>query len=470
MTTRPTPSRRAAATPSRARAALAIALLALAGVAHEARAQSTDLMAVLKAAKETDPTMRSARYALEMALLKVPEARAALMPTLNLVGNANMTKASTAFADLPAIDRSGATRSISLQLVQPLFRVDTFLATNQAAAIVQGAQAQYEQARQELLLRVAAAYFADNEATDVLADADAHVTAMEGQLQEVSKGYSAGTRAVTDVDDTNSRLAAARAQQIAARGDIESARSVLQRLTGQRYVRLDALPDAVALPAPEPRDVTVWMDRAREGNPQVRALQASVEVAGWELSRAKSGHLPTLDLVANVGRNHASHSLTTPDDYSTRAAQREIGLQANIPLFSGGAVVTRVRQAEASLEKTRADLDAARRDAADTTQRAFNGVLSQLAQAEALQVSVGAGERALKGNREGFRVGYRTNVDVLNAQQQLFGARSGLTKARYEAILEGLKLKAAAGILGEPDLAAIAMLMEPAKAGATASR
>ena len=436
-------------------------MVALSALTITAHGQSADLITALNAAKETDPTIRSARYSRDLALLKVPEARAALMPSLALTGNSNATKASTAFSGLPAIDRSGSTKAITLQLVQPLFRVDSFLATNQAATLVESAQAQYEQAQQQLLLRVATAYFAFNEATDALADADAQVAAMEGQLTEVSKGFDVGTRAITDVDDTRARLGAARAQQIAARGDIESARASLERLTGVRYLALASLPDNVALPAPDPADSLEWIARAKEGSPQVRASVAAVETAEWDVSRARSGHLPTLDLVANVGRNYANHSLTTPEDYSTRAAQREIGLQVNIPLFAGGAIVNRVNQAETTLEKARADLDAARRDAADLTQRTFSGVMSQLAQATALELAVAASERALKGNREGFRVGYRTNVDVLNAQQQLYGARSSLSKARFEAILQGLKLKAAAGILNESDIVTIAALMRP---------
>ncbi len=434
-------------------------LVGIALTTGAARAQTADLLAVVRAAQETDPTIRAARSTLDLALLKVPEARAALLPTLGITGSHNVAKASTAFSGTPAIDRGGSTNAITLQLVQPIFRLDSVLATNQAALIVDGAQAQYESARQDLLLRVATAYFAFNEATEALVDADAQVAAMERQLLEVSKGYDAGLRAITDVDDTRARLGAAKALRIATQGDIESARADLERLTGIRYATLSALPDVVALPSPDPLDVHEWIARARDNNPQVIAQQANVGVADLDISRARTGHLPTLDLVANVGRNFAAHSLTTPDDYSTRAAQRDIGLQVSIPLFAGGAVMTRVNQAAVALEKSRADLDAARRDAADAAQHAFNGVMTQLAQVEALQLAVEASERALKGNREGFRVGYRTNVDVLNAEQQLYNARSGRGKARYEVILQGLKLKAAAGILTERDLEIVSRLM-----------
>jgi outer membrane protein len=169
--------------------------------------------------------------------------------------------------------------------------------------------------------------------------------------------------------------------------------------------------------------------------------------------------LPTVDLIVSTGRNFSNHSLTTPDDYSTRAVQHEVAVQVNVPLFAGGAVVARVSEAESGLEKARADLDAAGRDAADDVRHAFNGVLSGLAQVDALQAAEAAGESALKGNQAGFRVGYRTNVDVLNAQQQLYAARRDLSKARYDVVLQGLKLKAAVGSLSENDLAAIDSLL-----------
>lgn len=417
-------------------------------------------MAALRAAQATDPTIKAARYTLDIAQLKWPEARAALMPTVNLSGNLNTLQATTAFSGTPPLDRRGDTHALTLQLIQPLFHIDSLLANNQAPLIIESAQAQFDQAQQDLLLRLAAAYFAVNEATDALSEADAQVAAMERQLLEVSKGYDAGTRAVTDVDDTRARLSAAKAQQIGARGDIQNARADLERLTGVRYERLAALPDGVSLPSPSPAEAEDWISQARTDNPQVRAQHAAVEVARIDVSRAQAGHSPTVDFVVSMTHNYSNHSLTTPDDYSTKASQKEIGIQVNLPLFAGGAIVTRVNQAEAAHEKARADLEAAERDAADAAQHAFIGVVSDLAQVDAFDASVSASENALKGNLAGFRVGYRTNVDVLNAEQQLYDARSHRSKARYETLLQGLKLKAAAGILQERDLETIAALMK----------
>jgi outer membrane protein len=287
-------------------------------------------------------------------------------------------------------------------------------------------------------------------------------TAMEHQLEEVSHGYQAGTRAVTDVDDTKARLGTARAQLVAARNDFENAQGDLERIIGAEATRpksLAELPASLRLPTPIPGAAEDWIAQARDSSPKVVAQRAALEAARYDVERARSGHLPTVDLIVTTGRNFSNHSLTTPDDYSTRAVQHEVAVQVNVPLFAGGAVVARVSEAESGLEKARADLDAAGRDAADDARHAFNGVLSGLAQVDALQAAEAAGESALKGNQAGFRVGYRTNVDVLNAQQQLYAARRDLSKARYDVLLQGLRLKAAVGSLSENDLAAIDSLL-----------
>jgi outer membrane protein len=217
-------------------------------------------------------------------------------------------------------------------------------------------------------------------------------------------------------------------------------------------------PDTL-LPAPQPAAIADWVAQARDNQPLVRAQRASVQVAALDVQRARSGHLPTVDLVANVGHSFSNHSLTTPDDYSTKAAQHAVGIQVNVPLFAGGAIVTKVNEAESALNKAHADLEAASRSAASDAQHAYTGVTSGLAQVAALVTSVQAGNSALTGNKAGFRVGYRTNVDVLNAEQQLYASQRDLSKARYEVLLQGMKLKAAAGILGESDLALINALL-----------
>jgi len=194
-----------------------------------------------------------------------------------------------------------------------------------------------------------------------------------------------------------------------------------------------------------------WMEKARTSHPLVLAQEAAMAAAKQEIKKNRSDHLPTLDIVANYGSNWSSHSLTTPNDYSTRAKQNEVGLQLTVPLFTGGSTSSKVVEAIAAMNKAEEDLEVASRQASNDAQHAFAGVTNGLAQIDALNVAVESGQSALKGNQAGYKLGIKINIDVLNAQQQLFTAQRDLSKARYETLLQGLKLKAAAGALGEAD-------------------
>jgi len=431
-----------------------LASAVVANICNCALAAPPDLLDVYRAAQSGDPTLRAAQAALDVAREKLPQARAGLMPVVALNGNINSTSASTQFNQAPALQRDASIRSWTLQLTQPLFRAPNFIANHQAEFLVESAESGFEQARQDLIVRVAQAYFAINVAQDAIAAAEAQVAALERQLEQVTQGVKFGTKATTDVDDTSTRLASARAQRVAALGDLENARSDLQKITGELYGSLAPL-QATSLPAPAPMDVHAWIDQSRDNHPAVRADVAALEAARLEVDRTQAEHLPTFDLVVSSGHNFQSHSLTTPDDYSTHGAQRQVGVQISVPLFAGGAVVSKVAEARGGRDKAEADLETARRSAASDAQRAFAGMLNGLAQVDALVVATRSGENAVKGNEAGFRVGVRTNVDVLNAEQQLFAARRDLSKARYDVLLQGVKLKAAAGLLGEPDVQAL---------------
>ena len=434
----------------RRHASLAAALLALAPLAGAA-----DLLQAYRLAQASDPTFTSARFALEAVREKVPQARANLLPVAALTGNDGNTRANTEFTDQPTVDRNMKAWGWNLQLSQPLLRVGNIYAYRESSYLVEQAEAQYLQAKQDLLLRVAQAYFGVNVAQDAIGAADAQVAALNEQLSQVMRGQKLGTHSQTDIDDTKSRLGSARAQRVAAQNDLESAKAELEKVTGTNFDQLAVLQAGLAPPQPSPADSRAWMDQARSSNPAVQAQHAALEASKQEIKKNRSEHLPTLDLVANAGSNYASHSLSTPEDFSTRAKQHEIGLQLNVPLYSGGAINSKVREALATMQKTEADLEAARRQAATDAQQAYAGVTNGLAQIEALNVAVESGQSAVKGNQAGYRLGIRINIDVLNSEQQLFTAQRDLSKARYETLLQGLKLKAATGALSDADLLAV---------------
>jgi outer membrane protein len=422
-------------------------------------AYAADLLEVYRLAQASDPTIASARYTLDGVRQKIPQARANLLPLAAATGNDGNTRADTEFTGVDPVDRNMKAWGWNLQLTQPLVRVGNVYAYRESEFVVDQAEAQYAQAQQDLLLRVAQAYFGVIVAQDAIAAADAQVAALNEQLAQVTRGYTLGTHAVTDIDDTRSRLGTARSQRVAAQNDLENAKADLEKITGKSFGQpadqLAVLQAAVTPPQPNPPDSRAWMDQARTNHPLVLAQRAALAAARQEIKKNRSDHLPTLDLVANLGSNYASHSLTTPNDYSTRATQHEVGVQLTVPIYAGGSVNSKVTEAIANMNKAESDLEAASRQASTDAQQAFAGVINGLAQIDALNVAVESGQSAVKGNRVGYKLGIRINIDVLNAEQQLFTAQRDLSKARYDTLLQGFKLKAAAGALGEPDLLAV---------------
>ncbi len=416
---------------------------------------AADLLEAYRLAQASDPTFASARYTLDSVREKIPQARANLLPSASVTGNDGNTRANTQFTGIDPVDRSMRAWTWNLQLKQPLLRIDTVYAYRESKYLVEQAEAQYEQAQQDLLLRVAKAYFGVNVAQDAIAAADAQVAALDEQLAQVTQGFRLGTHSVTDMDDTKSRLGTARSQRVAAQNDLETAQADLEKVTGKTLNQLKMLQATVTLPPPNPMDRRAWMEQARTNQPLVRAQRAALEAARQEINKNRAEHLPTLDMVANYGDNYASHSLTTPNDFSTRARQAELGVQLTVPLYSGGSVNSKVSEAFANMYKTEADMEAASRQASTDAQQAFAGAANGLAQIDALNVAVESGQSAVKGNRIGYKLGIRINIDVLNAEQQLFTAQRDLSKARYDTLLQGFKLKAAAGTLSEDDLLAV---------------
>ena len=408
-------------------------------------AQALDLNAAYQLAEKNDPVFQSARFALAAAEQKLPQARAGLLPVLAANGNKNSTSANTAFTDVEPVVRNARAWQWNLQLTQPLFRLDNYYAWQAAGYEVAQAEAQFVKAQQDMLLRVADAYYSVLVAQEALTAADAQVAALQEQLDQVQRGFDKGTHAITDVDDTRSRLGSAQSAQIAAQNEVDNKRADLEKSIGQEPDTLSPLPDGADIPLPEPKDAKAWVDNARQNNPAVQAQRAALAAAEAEFKRARAGHAPTVDLVGSYGANASSNSLTTPDDYATRAKSREIGVQVSFPLFSGGAVSSKITEAEANLHKAQADLEAETRQAATDARQAYAGVVNGKAQIDALNTAITAGLNAIKGNQAGYKLGLRINLDVLNSQQQLFGARKDLAKAKYDAILAGMKLRAAVG-------------------------
>ena len=425
-----------------------------------AAAHAEDLVDIYRLAQGHDPVYEAARYALQAAEQKRPQARAGLLPTIALSGSSGQQKGDAAFGDAPYVRRDVRNWGWSLQLTQPLFRAANAAAVGVADAQVRQASAQFSLAEQALMLRVAQAYFDVLTAQDAVQAAEAQVKAVNEQLSLAQHSYRAGTATVTDVHEAKSRFDLARAQRVAALNDRETRLAELERIMGTQPSSMSGLGKAVDLPSPQPADLFQWMIQARERNPAVVAQQAATEAAERELRRNRAEHLPTLDFTASYGSNYASGALSSPADIATRTRAGQVGLQLTIPLFAGGGTQARVNEAAANLNRSRADAEAVRRQAAMEARQAFAGVSNGLAQVEALVSAVESSKSSVEANQVGYRTGTRINIDVLNAEQQLYAAVRDLAKARYETIMQSLKLKAAAGELGEADLQAVNALLE----------
>jgi outer membrane protein len=428
-------------------------------------AYGADLKEVYVLALTNDPTFRSASFVLRAAQQQQPEALAALLPALSASGSGSRTFGRTKYTDVPEVNRSFDTDQWVLQLTQPLFRAESLLAYGEARASVEQALAQYVIAEQDLILRVTRAYFDQVVAERRVIAAHAQVTALNEQLRAARHSFDAGVASITDVDDTQSRAALAESQHVGALNDLESARAALEAIIGTTLPVLNSLKNDAVLPRPDPSDINAWVNRAIADNPSVRAANAAVAVSDYELDRSQAQRLPAVDMVATYGGNYSSGNITEPSNFGSNVKDRQVSVQVTVPLFEGGSLRAHVAEARAKRAKVQADYTAAQRQAALSARQSYAAVLSGVSQVHALETAVAAGYNAVKGNRVGYGMGIRINSDVLNSEQQLYSSMQDLDKARYDTLFEGLKLKAATGMLSIEDLKAVNALFEAHLAG-----
>ncbi len=424
--------------------------LLLASISPSARGEN--LLEIYRLAQANDPTFEAARYGYEAAQQKIPQARAGLFPTIALNGSDNTTVATSKYTGTPEIHQNVQAWTWTLQLTQPLIRPQNINAYRESESLVEQARAQYSQAEQDLILRVTQAYFDVLVAQESIEVADAQVHATGEQLALTQRGFGSGTNAITDVHEAKSRSDLARAHRIAAQNDLEAKHAELEKVVGQPSHTLAALRPAVVVTKPQPDDVRAWADQALENNPAVLAPYAAVKAAQAEVDKNRAAYSPTLDLVASYGANYSSANVTVPTEFETRAKSSMVGVQLTIPIYEGGTTSSRVTEAIANKNKAAAELEVARRKSATDAKQAYEAIVNGLAQIEALESSVESSKSAVTGNQIGYKLGIYMNIDVLNAEQQLYTSQRDLLKARYDTLLQGFKLKAAVGVLTEADV------------------
>ena len=428
--------------------ALAVALWA----GHSA-VQAQSLSQLYEAARGFDATFQSAKSAWDAAQAKAEQSRAGLLPTVGLSSSASWSDINNA---APAADRNVNSQSVSVGASQPLYRPVNRLAFDQAQKSLVVAQAQLSAAEQDLIIRTTQAYFDVLAAQDTLTFVKAQKTAVAEQLAAAKRNFEVGTSTVTDSREAQARFDLVLAQEIAAENDLRVKKLALDTLVGKIGTNPLPLATPVMLPGTVPDDVAHWVNLAETTHPAVVQTQTALEIAKLETRKAEAGHGPTLDLTAQYQMGRAPSTTT---GLPLRSNTATVGVAFNLPLFAGYAIQNRVKEALALEEKSRSDLDAARRAVAQATRAAFFGVQSGKGQVNALEAAEASSQSALDANKLGYQVGVRINIDVLNAQSQLFQTKRDLAQARYNVLLGSLRLRQASGGLTQDDVNAINALV-----------
>jgi outer membrane protein len=430
-------------------------LLVLTGLLATSMTHAEDLMQVFELAKRNDATYQAAvaQYQAQKEVSSL--AWSAVLPQVNLQGAHSEFDEDRTIGNLTT-SRSYDSDSFSVTLTQTIYRQEQFDRISQASAEVAAAQANFDNAAHDLIIRVAQQYFIVLGATDNLDFAKAEKQAIEQQLVQARERFKVGLTAITDVHEAQARYDQAVASEIEAQNLLVINKERLQVITNQALEQLAALKDDAPLVSPEPADVNEWIKTAIDNNLLLLAADKNMQAARHALGVARSGHFPTLDLQADYtdfetsGGNFGAFQ----EDGTT------VSLVLNFPLYLGGSVNSASRQAAASYEQARQQHELQRRVTVSGTRNAYLTVLSTISRVRALKQALLSTETALEATQAGYEVGTRTAVDVLNAQRELFRAERDYARARYDYYIETLRLKQSAGTLTEADLRQINTWLE----------
>lgn len=416
--------------------------------------QRNDLLSIYRLALANDPVFASARFARDATQERVPQARARLLPNVNAGLGYNETNFDS---KTPDFSRSFNSWGPSIQANVPLYRPQSWNTFDQAKLQAQTADAQFAQAQQDLVLRVSQAYFDVLAAQDDVTAIEASKKAVSEQLAQARREFEVGTKTIVDTHEAQARFDQIFAQEQVARGTLIVRQNALRSIIGREPGPLVPLAEKPALAPPQPLDVETWARQAEENSFSVVAARYATEIARLSTKLARNGHMPTLDLVASLSQNRGNGSINTTTSNTTRNAT--VGLQLNVPIYSGGLTQSQVREALALEDRTQQDLEAARRTANQSAKQAYTGVDFGLAQVRALESAEVSARSQLESTRLGYQVGVRINLDVLNATTQLFATQRDLKKARYDFLVNGLRLESAVGSLDERDIQALNTLL-----------
>ncbi|MBD9415714.1 TolC family outer membrane protein [Pseudomonas sp. PDM16] len=427
-------------------------------------ATKTDLVTVYNEAVKNNADLAAARANYSAISEVVPQARAGLLPNLSAGADSMNTETDVdTRAGNVSASRSGLSYRASLN--QPLFRADRWFQFQAAKATDQQYALQLSATEQNLILQSAETYFAVLRAQDTLASTKAEEAAFKRQLDQANERFDVGLSDKTDVLEAQAGYDTARANRILAQRAVEDSFQALVTLTNREYASIEGILHTLPVLAPTPNDAKAWVDTAAQQNLNLQASNYAVDAAEETLRQNKAGHAPTLDAVAqyqkgdNDSLGFTNNDLSSP--YNGDAEQTSIGLQLNIPIYSGGLTSSQVREAYHRLTQSEQERESLRRQVVENTRNLHRAVNTDVETVQARRQSIISNQSALEATEIGYQVGTRNIVDVLDAQRQLYSSVRNYNDARYDYILNNLRLKQAAGTLAPTDLEALSSFLKP---------
>lgn len=430
-------------------------LVSAIALAQAGPARAESLLELYEAARAYDATWQSAKSQYDANVFRAEQAKAGILPQAGISGGASRTNLDV---DNPPQDRTYGTQSATLNASQPLYRPANLATYRQGQRQVKLAEYQLTAASQDLIIRVSQAYFDVLAAQDTLGYVRALKEATAEQLAAAKRNFEVGTTTITDTREAQARFDLVLSQEIAAENDLRIKRLALDNLVGKPATQPNPLGRLDNVPPPTPADPEAWVAASEDASPAVLQARTGVEIAELETQKAYAGHKPTVDLTASYGvvKNVDGSASSLVDN---KPKTGSAGIVFNLPLFAGFAVQNRVRETLALEEKARTDLEATRRQVAQAVRTAYFGVVSGQGQVRALEAAEASSQSSLDANRLGYQVGVRINIDVLNAQTQLFQTKRDLSQARYNVLLGHLRLRQANGTLSPEDLVRLNTLL-----------
>ncbi|MDU9021613.1 TolC family outer membrane protein [Pseudomonas corrugata] len=423
----------------------------------------TDLVSVYQEAVDNNADLAAARAQYGAQKEVVPQARAGLLPNLSAGADLNNTRTEL---DQPALTATRSATVYQATLSQPLFRADRWFQLQAAKSVNEQASLQLSATEQNMILQSAESYFNVLRSQDNLASTKAEEAAFKRQLDQSNERFDVGLSDKTDVLQSQASYDTARANRIIAQRQVEDAFEALITLTNRRYNSIQGIVHTLPILPPVPNDAKAWVDTAARQNLNLLASNYAVDAAEDTLRQRKAGHAPTLDAIAQYKKgDNDGLGFTNPSPtgqrYGGDAEQRTIGLQLSIPIYSGGLTSSQVRESYSQLTQTEQQREGLRRQVVENTRNLHRAVNTDVEQVQARRQSIISNQSAVEATEIGYQVGTRNIVDVLDAQRQLYTSVRNYNNARYDYILDNLRLKQAAGTLSPADLQDLSRYLKP---------